>query len=239
LVFLDERLSNRCAEWIPSYKRLHIPNTIDDELRFSSEDIHKKHSRLLQRKSKRLLFLSNMTPSKGYMDVLQAVALLNKRNEAFEADFVGRWESEQDEEMFSQYVRQNGLSGNVRHHGGITDRSRIKQFYADADVFLLPTYYPTEAQPITVIEALNSGTPVITTSHAGLPLMLDEGVEGRFVESRNPASIATAVESLLPAQTWQAASTAARARFERQFHPDRVRSLWLDLIGHERTQTAL
>jgi glycosyltransferase involved in cell wall biosynthesis len=231
LIFLDERLSNRCSAWIPSNKRLVIPNTIDPEVLFTRNELHEKWTRKERRSDIRLLFLSNMTPSKGYMDVLKAVALLKDRFPGLTADFVGRWESDHDQTEFGQYVRSEGLAERVRHHGGVSDRGRIKQFYADADVFLLPTYYPTEAQPVTVIEALNSATPVVTTRHAGLPWMLDESVEGTFVQPRDPESIARGVGSLIAGDTWIDVSRAARARFERQFHPDHVRALWLDLIG--------
>ena len=57
-------------------------------------------------------------------------------------------------------------------HGGVSERSIIKEFLNRADAFVLPTYYPIEAQPISIIEALNSGTPVIATNHASIPEMI-------------------------------------------------------------------
>ncbi|HMB89727.1 MAG TPA: hypothetical protein VKP65_02700, partial [Rhodothermales bacterium] len=64
-VFLSEMLAERCARWIPDSKRYVIPNTIDDAVLWTDEDITAKQQR--HRTRLRLLFLSNMIASKGYL----------------------------------------------------------------------------------------------------------------------------------------------------------------------------
>jgi glycosyltransferase involved in cell wall biosynthesis len=93
-------------------------------------------------------------------------------------------------------------------------------------VFALPTAYPVEAQPLTVIEALAAGTPVVVTRQGGLPEMITDGVEGQFVPPRAPEAVAEAVEALTAPGRWAPASTAARARFERAFSPEAVGARW-------------
>jgi glycosyltransferase involved in cell wall biosynthesis len=131
---------------------------------------------------------------------------------------------------FAETVRTHGLGQLVTHHGGIHDRAKAKALYLDADVFLLPTTYPTEAQPLSVIEALNAGTPVIATSHASLPEMLREDVEGHFVPAKDPEAIADAVERLLEFDHWKRLSVGARARFETAFSPETVKDRWVALL---------
>lgn len=233
IVFNNDELAEACAPWIPPAKRFVVPNTIDDEVRCTPGEVADKQAAFQHRTTRKLLFLSNMIPSKGYLDVLQAVGLLHQRGVPLSADFVGNWQNKQDRQAFERVVRMNRLEPIVTHHGGIADRSRVKALSLAADVFLLPTYYPTEAQPVSVLEALNSGTPVVATRHAGLPDMI--GTEaGVFVPPRDPDAIARAVVQLTTPTQWGSYSVAARRRFEQHFSPEAVRRLWIDLLQQAR-----
>jgi glycosyltransferase involved in cell wall biosynthesis len=227
-VFLSEMLAERCARWIPDAKRLVIPNTIDATVLCTDEEIAAKHQR--HRSPLRLLFLSNMIASKGYLDVLHGVRLLHARGIPVQADFAGGWTSEAERIAFDQIVAGNDLQDVVTHHGSVSDRSKIQALYLDADVFLLPTYYPTEAQPLTIIEALNAGTPVVTTRHAAIPDMVRHDQEALFVAPRSPEAIADAVAHLADSTVWQAFSRRARQRFEARFSPETVRQQWEALL---------
>lgn len=232
-VFLSDRLADRCAEWIPSSQRAVVPNTVDREAIPSAAEVERARERRIEHGGIRLLFLSNMTASKGYEDVLKAVDLL--RDEPFHctADFVGRWESSEQRRSFLRAISERELKDRVTCHGPITSRERIRDFYLEADLFVLPTYYATEAFPLTILEALSAGTPVITTRHAGIPDMVRENREARFVPPRSPRSIAQAVRILNESARWRRASVAARDRFDRRFRPDRVRERWLDLLNRD------
>lgn len=226
----NDGLSEACAPWIPAEKRIEIPNTIDDDLSCTPEEIYRKRESRMQRASLRLLFLSNMIPEKGYIDVLEAVKILRNRARPVTITYAGRWVDEEGRKKFESYVREHGLEDCVEHRGSVRDRAEIKRLHLESDVFLLPSYYPTEAQPLALIESLSAGTPVITTRHSGLPYMVQEGVQARFVPPRRPDAIAEAVESLLDKETWMHLSRGARKRFETHFSPDAVRKRWESLI---------
>lgn len=231
-VFLDDSLAARCAPWIPEAKRLVIPNTIGADLLGTDAEVAAKitngpHEPL------RLLFLSNMIPSKGYLDVLEAVRRLHVRQVDVEATFAGGWQSDAEQQDFEKRVAEAGLGDMVTHLGTVRDRTRIKALYAAADVFLLPTYYPTEAQPVTILEAMNAGTPVITTRHAGIPHMVTDQQEALFVPPRAPAAIADAIEQVREADTWRRMATNARQRFLTQFGPGAVQVRWEALLRGE------
>jgi glycosyltransferase involved in cell wall biosynthesis len=232
-VFLNEQLAERCASWIPSAQRFVIPNTVDAALCYADAEIAAKQARRRGRTVLRLLFLSNMIPSKGYFDVLDAVHLLHARDVPVEAVFAGGWESDADRKAFEAAVAAYGLTHRVTHLGSVSDRARIRALYLDADVFLLPTYYPTEAQPISVIEALSAATPVVTTQHASIPAMVREGQEALFVPPRAPEAIAAALERLAGDARWQHLSAGARARFQEAFSPAAVLTQWKTLLEHE------
>jgi glycosyltransferase involved in cell wall biosynthesis len=171
-----------------------------------------------------------MIPTKGYPDVLEAVGVLHGRGVPATARFVGRWISDEAEAAFARRTRELGVASSVEARGGLDDRAAVRAAYLDADLFVLPTTFPFEAQPLTVLEALAAGTPVVVTPHAGLPEMVRDGREGRFVRPHAPATIADAVQSLSDVSAWEAASRAARARFDAAYSPDVVRAEWTSLL---------
>jgi glycosyltransferase involved in cell wall biosynthesis len=230
LVFLNDGLAERCAPWVPPEQRFVVPNTIHEVLLCTEAEVATKRE-AHPRTPLRLLYLSNMIGSKGYLDVLAAVERLHRRGVAVRADFIGGWTAEADRERFQARLAQAGLGAVVTHHGPVYDRVRVRRFYLAADLFLLPTYYPTEAQPLTILEAINAGTPVITTEHASIPYMVRGRQEALFVPPRDPEAIAGAVERLAKRDTWQAFSRRARRRFVEHFSPDAVRARWEAILA--------
>lgn len=240
VVFLTDGLAARCAPFVPAAKRWVVPNTVDDAAVPAPPEVAAARAaragRLATERAAgaggvRLLYLSGMIPSKGYGDVLEALAALRGRGVEATATFAGRWPSAEAEAAFRARAAALGVDAAVRVLGGVSDRAAVRRLYLDADVFVLPTTYPVEAQPLTVIEALAAGTPVVVTRWAGLPEMVDDGGEGAFVDAGAPGQIADAAVRLAAPDAWRAASTAARARFDRQFSPAVVGAQWRAHLG--------
>jgi glycosyltransferase involved in cell wall biosynthesis len=231
IVFLDASLSDRCARFIPEHKRHVIANTIDDDLYCTPEEVEHKLRSRGERHDLRLLFVSNMIRSKGYLDLLDALAELRAGGMAVRADFVGHWPREADRSEFLDHCASAGLHDVVEHHGGIDDRAALKALYLRADLLVLPTYYPTEAQPLAIIEALNAGTPVIATAHAGIPGMIRDGCEGSLVPPRDPQALARAIRAWISPTAWHRGAISARQRFMSDYHPQVVRAAWLQLLS--------
>ncbi len=61
-------------------------------------------------------------------------------------------------------------------------------------IFILPTYYAMEGQPISILEAMATGNLILTTNHAGIPDIFEDGVNGYFVEKQNIKSIVTKIK---------------------------------------------
>jgi glycosyltransferase involved in cell wall biosynthesis len=227
-VFLSEHLAASCARWIPAPKRVVIPNTIDDEVLCTRGEVEDKQAAFGGDRPFRLLFVSNMLPEKGYLDVLRAVGRLRERGFYIEADFVGGWPSDAARLTFEREAKPLAVS--VRHHGPIADRAAIKALHLAADAFVLPTYHPTETQPKAILEALNAGTPVVATERPIMDALVGDGIQGYLVPPRAPEAIAAAVERLQDPESWRALSRRARARFEACFAPEAVGAQWNTLL---------
>jgi len=68
--------------------------------------------------------------------------------------------------------------------------------FISADIFVLPSYYRFEAQPAVVIEAMAAGLPIVATDWAGLPEMVQDGVNGFIVPIAHPEAIADRILKL-------------------------------------------
>lgn len=233
-VFLTRQLAEKCAKWIPEEKRIVIPNTIDDELLFSESEIEQKRVNRRLKAPFTVLFVGHMLPSKGYIDVLDAVHRAHLRAEDIRAHFVGGWQKDAARVDFARRVEQLDLGTAVSHHGPLSDRAAIKSLYAKADVLMLPSYYRNEAQPLVILEALNAGVPVISTHHAGIPELVTHEREGLLVSSRDPRALECAMSHMREPHTWMEMSQAARKKFLMEFSPEVVREKWLALV-HRRT----
>ena len=71
---------------------------------------------------------------------------------------------------------------------GWVSHERIAHIYALSDVFLLLS--PLEGLPTVVLEAMTMEKPVIAASTGGQIQVIDNGINGLFVDPNNPKEIA-------------------------------------------------
>jgi glycosyltransferase involved in cell wall biosynthesis len=191
LVVEGETQSRMFCGIIPD-ARIHIvPNFAEAYLFSSIEQIEAKYQNPLPL---RILFLSNLIRGKGHNELLKAYLQLDHKFKArVILDFAGGFENPSQKAEFLQKI--NGLR-DVSYHG-IVGGELKKQLFARAHVFCLPTYYPYEGQPLSILEAYASGCVVITTNHSGIRDVFRDGINGYEVEKRSPESIAQAIRRVL------------------------------------------
>lgn len=231
LVFLNEDRASQCDRWVPPAKRFIVPNSLDEACTCSSAEIEQKYLNRSSRTGQKieLLFLSHMIREKGYLDVLEATRLLRDEGVPVHATFVGQWLSGADQESFDQYVQRYSLNETITHLGVVSDRAQVKSLHLNADVFLLPSYLK-EGQPLTIIEAFNAATPVVTTRLGGMVEMISEKKNGCFVAPQDPQGIADSVKELSDPGTWADYSSEARKAYLLSYSPESVKALWSTII---------
>lgn len=173
-------------------KRIHIvANFASDNLFRTFQEIDRKFS---NGGALRLLFLSNLLPGKGHVELAAAVAeLVRTGNGGFVLDMAGAFESDEEKAAFLEGVK---ALPQVRYHGPVKGAEK-EALFAQAHIFCLPTYYPYEGQPISILEAYASGCAVLTTEHSGIFDVFTPGRNGFGVEKSSPVSIAEAIRSAL------------------------------------------
>jgi glycosyltransferase involved in cell wall biosynthesis len=193
VVVLGERLKSIYAGLVTS-SRLHtIANFAGDEFFSDPEEVLAKFSLVAQL---RLLFLSNLLPGKGHVEFLAALELLTPEERArFRVDIAGGYESPEDEEWLRRQVSRVG-GADVKLHGVVWGEAK-RELLRSVHLFCLPTYYPYEGQPISILEAYASGCAVLTTDHSGIFDTFAPGKNGYEVIPRSAESIAQALRHAL------------------------------------------
>jgi glycosyltransferase involved in cell wall biosynthesis len=188
----------------------------------------------------RILYLSNMIESKGYLDVIEACRILrNCFRVAIQCDLCGEFvttvndrkgsSSRASYEQFLKLIERDGLGDCVAYHGGVSGK-RKQELLESAHVFVLPTFYAGEGQPISIIEALAFGTPVIATGYRGIPEQVIDGFNGFLVAPHAPQEIAEAVKKLagdsgLYTMLSRNSISQFRKKFTQEAHLDRLISV--------------
>jgi glycosyltransferase involved in cell wall biosynthesis len=132
----------------------------------------------------RILYLSNLMEEKGVLDFLDSLILLKNEGVVFSADIAGKIEDESELIVKSKF---DELIGFINYHGVVFGEKKIS-LLQNSNVFILPTYYRMEGQPISLIEAMATGNIIVTTAFSGIPDIISEE-NGFFVESKNPQNI--------------------------------------------------
>ena len=83
------------------------------------------------------------------------------------------------------------LGDAVTYHGIVKGKKK-KELLLNNYIFCLPTYYPLEGHPISILEAMANGCVIFTTDHGGIRDIVNEEY-GVFVEKHNPESIAETI----------------------------------------------
>ena len=179
--------------------------------------------------------------------------------DAFVVGWVGRMTGVKDTDAVLEIVRatrERGVPAVLCMVGDGPDRERLEQvahdlgiarssyfvgyqsdvagYYRLFDAFLLPSV--NEGTPVSAIEALASGTPVVATRVGGVPDVVTDGVDGYLVEPGDTEAAAERLAELardpvLRAHMGEAGSANARERYSVERLVDDVDRLYRELLA--------
>ncbi len=169
----------------------------------------------------RLLQACRFIPKKGLDTAVRATALLRGQGVPAELTLAG---DGPDRDSLAALARQEGISDAVRFTGFLTS-AELEETMREHDLFLHPSRTTDtgdrEGIPNSLLEAMACRLPVIATRHSGIPEAVTHEVEGLLLDRADPASLASAVQSLLnKPELYPALANAARRRIEETFSID-------------------
>jgi glycosyltransferase involved in cell wall biosynthesis len=177
-IVLSESLRSNFDHLIEPDRIEVVENFVEDDM-IPLECPQKGYSQL------KFLFLSNLMKEKGFEDFLLALRILKERRISFVADIAGKPEWGGSRDIFGEF---SDLKDSIKYHG-VVGGEKKRQLLREANVFVLPTYYRMEGQPITLIEAMANGNIVVSTRFSGIPDIVSES-NGFFVLPENPEDLA-------------------------------------------------
>jgi glycosyltransferase involved in cell wall biosynthesis len=130
-----------------------------------------------------------LRPQKAFDVLVEAAAVLAREFPQVRVLIVG--DGEQREQL-EQLARAFGVERQVVLTGRRLD---VPDILATLDVAVCCSDY--EGSPLSVMEYMAAGLPVVATRVGGVPDLIDDGVEGLVVERRAPEALADAIARLL------------------------------------------
>jgi glycosyltransferase involved in cell wall biosynthesis len=137
----------------------------------------------------RVVSVGRLAPQKRPDLLVRAAASLRDRGTSFQLHLVG---DGPERPRVQALVDELGLADQVVLLG---NRSDIPELLAEAACFALASDY--EGCPISILEAMAAGVPVVATHVGGVPELVEDGRTGRLVRPGDADALATAVAELL------------------------------------------
>jgi glycosyltransferase involved in cell wall biosynthesis len=123
-----------------------------------------------------VLFLGRLEAKKGIYDLLDAVAGLRAAVPDVRLVCAG----DGDRIGVAHYAERLGIADAVKFTGWVGPSGK-RALLEHAAAFALPSY--DEALPVSLIEAMSAGVPVVASSISGFRLLMEHGVQGLLVEN--------------------------------------------------------
>lgn len=140
--------------------------------------IHKECLKRKNHQKKNILFLGFITELKGCFDIPEIAKKVIEKNENVEFILAGSGEIEKLQEI----IAEKGISQYFSFPGWVKKDEKEK-LLKNADIFFLLSY--TEAMPMSILEAMGYGLPIVTTNVGGIPQLVEEGKNGYMTEPGN------------------------------------------------------
>ena len=168
----------------------------------------------------RLLCVARLAPAKNHALLLRTVARLRESGRDVSLTLVGDGPLRG---ALEERARELGISERVRFAGRRTDTAA---FYRDCDLFVLLSDY--EGMPMSIIEAMASGLPVVATRAGGVAELVDDGVNGALVEA-DAAAAAGAIAAICDDPALYARLSAGAVRTSSPYSAEAMMEKYVDL----------
>jgi len=131
-----------------------------------------------------LVFVGRLAAVKGVPVLLDALHRLKQKKANFTAVLVGDGDERQ---ALEARIRDLGINDLIEITG-YQSQGAVADYLSKSDIFVLPSF--AEGVPVVLMEAMATGLPVVTTRIAGIPELVEDGVNGFIVPPGDAETLA-------------------------------------------------
>lgn len=162
---------------------------------------------------KRLLFVGRLAGVKGMPVLLDAVAKLKADHPDVVLNVAG---DGPDRGRLADQAKRLGIEANVDFLG-YQSQAQVRDLLQKTDVFVMASF--AEGVPVVLMEAMAAGVPVVATQIAGIPELVEDGINGYLVPPGDAAAVARRTAQLLTdADLRDRLGSAGRAKVDAEFN---------------------
>ena len=183
---LAQQFKRRLVAWGIDSGKVHVVTTMFDGRQFDGVTRKRSDDEL------RVIFLSRFVKEKGVYELLEAFEVLHDHFPGMTLILAG---TGPEEEAMRKWVVKAGLSDCVTFCGYILNKEKA-QALVDADIFVFPTYYG-EGCPVSLLEAMAAGLPIVTSKAGGIGDLITDGKNGRLLDAVTTDAVKLAIVDIL------------------------------------------
>ena len=175
-IVLSNSLKQNLTPFLKDKNIFSLPN-------FAQDYLYTKDKKFVKDEL-RIFYFSNLMKEKGIFCLLNALKNLEKNNIIYKAKIAGNIDQNYSKEILKLFTELKNAE-----YIGIVNGDDKKSLLEWGNIFVLPTFYKMEGQPISILEAMATTNLVVTTNHAGISDVFQDKINGYFVEKNNENSI--------------------------------------------------
>jgi len=170
-----------------------------------------------------LLSIARLVEKKGIEYGIRSIARLLKKFPNIQYDIVGDGPLRA---TLDNLIRTLKAEENIRVLGWMQQEEIIEWLYK-ADILLVPSITSSmgdqEGTPMVIIEGLARGLPIVSTYHAGIPELIQDGKSGMLIPERDVTAMVEKLEYLINhPEVWPCLGGQGRCHIERYHNIDKL-----------------
>lgn len=190
IIVLSHLFKNKLRTW-GYHGPISVESTLVDESLIDGSKITELKTIRKHKINQHLLYLGNVSSAKGVWEIIDAFKHLSRTTENSNMHLTIAGEGK-DRLSLQNYANNLGLP---IHFTGYVKGDQKRDEFKSAHIYVFPSKH--EGMPLSVLEAMAFGLPIITTRVGGIPDFFEEGKMGLFLDNREPKHIAEKILYLL------------------------------------------
>jgi glycosyltransferase involved in cell wall biosynthesis len=143
-----------------------------------------------------LLYLSNLFPQKGIFNLIEIYNILEKKCPDTILSVVGGFPYRKTHRQVMKLINKYNLEKKVLLKGPKYGKHKTRE-YNQADIFVYPTSFRQECFPLVILEAMQSGLPIIASDEGAISEIIDNDINGIVIQNWTAESFSEKIAVLI------------------------------------------